>query len=137
MTNSTTETPEVEGQETPETETPEVEEGTKEEQQEDTFPRSYVEELRKESARYRERSSGLAKRLHTALVAATGRLADPADLDFNDAHLDNPEALEAAIESLLASKPHLASRRPRGDVGQGVRADETAVSLGTLLRARV
>lgn len=135
-THSTTETPEVEGQETPAPETPEVEEGTQE-TPEDTFPRSYVEDLRKESARYRERSSGLAKRLHTAIVAATGRLADPADLDFDETHLDDSEALEAAIESLIASKPHLASRRPRGDVGQGVRAAETAVSLGSLLRARV
>ncbi|GAB2497162.1 hypothetical protein GCM10027063_40460 [Promicromonospora xylanilytica] len=133
MTEPITDTPEVEEVVTPETETPVVEEG-KQETDGDTFPRSYVEELRSESARYRERSRDMGQRLHTALVAATGRLADPADLPFDEAHIDDPEALAASIESLLASKPHLANRTPKGDVGQGVRPETQKVSLGSLLR---
>ncbi|WP_252980167.1 hypothetical protein [Mycobacterium riyadhense] len=54
---------------------------------ENTFSREYVKELREESKGHRLRADAaegradeLAKRLHAALVAATGRLADPADL---------------------------------------------------------
>jgi hypothetical protein len=116
--------------ETPETpETPEREP--------ETFPREYVAKLRDESARHRQRAADrddLAQRLHGALVAATGRLADPSDLTFDDAHLDDPDALSAAIEHLLARKPHLANRRPVGDVGQGVASSEGAVDLAGLLR---
>ena len=50
---------------------------------------------------------------------ATGRLADPTDMPFDEVHLDDPEALAIAIEDLLAKRPHLASRRPTGDIGQG------------------
>ena len=41
----------------------------------DTFPREYVEELRRENARYRERARNAdtyAKRLHTELVPPAG-----------------------------------------------------------------
>lgn len=88
-----------------------------------TFPKPYVDKLRKEAADNRakaKRTDDLAARLHTALVQATGKLADPSDLPFDEAHLDDPEALDAAIEALIASKPHLASRTPRGNIGQGV-----------------
>jgi len=105
----------------------------------DTFPRAYVEELRKENARYRDRAKSadaLAERLHGALVAATGRLADPTDLPYDEKHLDDADALSAAIDELLARKPHLADRRPRGDVGQGAREQSAPVGLGSLLRAR-
>lgn len=90
----------------------------------DTFPRDYVEKLRRESASYRERAKrvdDLERRLHSALVAADGRLADPADLEFNVEHLDDPEALEAAITDLVERKPGLRSRQYRGDVGAGKR----------------
>lgn len=90
----------------------------------ETFPRSVVEKLRQENGRYRQRAGqadAYAARLHTELVRATGRLADPADLEFDAAHLDDAEALTGAIDALLADKPHLASRTPRGDIGQGQR----------------
>ena len=89
-----------------------------------TFPRAYVDKLRAESARYRERAKStdvLAQRLHTELVRATGKLADPSDLEFDEAHLEDPELLAAAVDQLLERKPHLASRRPVGDIGQGQR----------------
>ncbi|KXO98623.1 hypothetical protein [Tsukamurella pseudospumae] len=93
----------------------------------DTFPRTYVEQLRQENGKYRQdardaaaRADGLAQRLHTALVAATGKLADPTDLPFDTAHLeDDGVRLAQAIDDLLSSKPHLAARKVSGDVGQG------------------
>ena len=90
----------------------------------DTFPRAYVEDLRKESAGYRTRVRELQERLHRMSVEQTGSLADPADLPFDAAHLESPEALAAAIEELLAAKPHLKARRfapdaaAQGAVGQ-------------------
>lgn len=109
------------------------------EEEADTFPRSYVEELRQENGKYRQRAQKtdeLAQRLHTSLVAATGRLADPTDLEFNEAHLDDEEALTAAVEDLLARKPHLGARKLRGDVGQGVTGSSGSVDLASLLRSR-
>ena len=103
----------------------------------ETFPREYVEKLRKENADARvkaKRADDLAARLHTALVAATGRLADPSDLEFDDAHLDDEDALNAAVDALLARKPHLASRRPVGSIGQGATAPADSVSLAGILR---
>lgn len=103
----------------------------------DTFPRSYVDKLRKEAADARVKvkdRDDLAARLHSSLVAATGRLADPSDLPFDEAHLGDPDALTAAVDELLARKPHLASRRPVGDVGQGVSVPASSVDLAGILR---
>ena len=103
---------------------------------EDTFPRDYVEKLRDENARYRQRAGkadDLARRVHRLQVEATGLLADPDDLEFNEDHLDDEEALTAAIDDLLARKPHLAARRPRGDVGQGI-TDAGTTDLASILR---
>lgn len=105
----------------------------------DTFPRAYVERLRRENAGHRERAARadqLAQRLHLALVTATGRLADPTDLPFDATHLDDADALTAAVDELLARKPHLASRRPTGDVGQGARPAGESVDLAGMLRSR-
>lgn len=90
----------------------------------ETFPAKVVKDLRKENARYRERAQKadqLAQRLHVALVAQTGKLADPTDLEFDEAHLEDPDALAAAVDDLLTRKPHLRARRVAGDVGQGNR----------------
>ncbi|WP_206064968.1 hypothetical protein [Nocardioides sp. JQ2195] len=115
--------------ETEETETPETDP--------ETFPLEYVQKLRDESAKYRtraQRADDLAQRLHVSLVAASGRLADPDDLPFNEAHIDDPEALTAAIDDLLTRKPHLVSRTPVGDVGQGATQGEATVDLAGMLR---
>ncbi|MFL0292991.1 hypothetical protein ACJH6J_18330 [Mycobacterium sp. SMC-18] len=90
----------------------------------ETFPREYVEKLRQENGKYRQRASeadSLANRLHTELVRATGRLADPTDLPFDVDHIADAGKMSAAIDALLETKPHLASRRPTGDIGQGNR----------------
>lgn len=106
----------------------------------DTFPRAYVERLRGENAKYRQRAGEadtLAQRLHTELVRATGRLADPTDLPFDPEHLADEAALTAAVDALLAAKPHLATRRPVGDVGQGNRGPASAgFSLVDVLKSR-
>lgn len=114
-----------------------VEEPTDEEQ--DTFPREYVEKLRDENAKYRQRAQradDLAHRLHNALTEATGRLADASDLPFDESHLDDPEALQRAIQELLEKKPHLGSRKPAGNIGQGVSSSTDAVDLAAMMRAR-
>lgn len=129
----TTETDETTEQETPETEQEPPEE------EPETFPRKVVEDLRQENGKYRQRAvdrDALAARLHTALVAATGRLADPTDLTYDEAHLTDDDALTAAVDALLVRKPHLAARTPRGDVGQGATEAGGTVSLAGLLRSR-
>lgn len=112
-----------------------IEESTEDQE---TFPRSYVEKLRKEAAGHRDRAKradDLAQRLHTAIVGATGRLADARDLPFDESHLDDPAALSGAIDALLADKPHLATRRPMGNIGQGATSTSDTVDLAGLLRA--
>lgn len=109
----------------------------KSDQDEEMFPRKVVEDLRQENGKYRQRAQKAdtyAQRLHTQMVAATGRLADPTDLEFNEEHLDDADALAAAVDELLERKPHLANRRPTGDVGQGRRgsASEPFSLLGML-----
>ncbi|MEJ7832635.1 MAG: hypothetical protein WKF79_06955 [Nocardioides sp.] len=111
--------------------------------QRETFDRAYIEELRKEAAGYRVRAKHadtLGARLVTAYAAQTGRLADATDLPYDAALCDDdgvpdPERVAAAVGALLETKPHLATRRPVGDVGQGARPGEPdGVSLAGLLR---
>lgn len=114
----------------------EAELGTDEDEPE-TFPRSYVEELRQENGKYRQRAQqadAYAQRLHTELVRATGRLADPTDLPFDAEHLDDPDKLSTALDDLLTRKPHLANRRPVGDIGQGATPSGGTVDLAAILR---
>ncbi|EHB53657.1 hypothetical protein MycrhDRAFT_4120 [Mycolicibacterium rhodesiae JS60] len=94
----------------------------------DTFPRSYVEDLRKENADYRNRAKvaedqadKLARRLHAALVTATNRLENAGDLAYDATHLDDEEQLKAALDALLVDRPYMAKRAVRGDAGQGNR----------------
>ena len=133
------ETPEAEAPEQETTPTPEEPATEPTDEEQDTFPRDYVEKLRDENAKYRQRAQkadDLAHRLHNALTAATGRLQDPSDLEYDESHLDDPEALETAITELLAKKPHLGSRKPTGNIGQGVNSSTDAVDLAAMLRAR-
>lgn len=127
-----TETPEVE-------ETPTVDDSSTDNEDPDTFPRDYVEKLRDENAKYRQRAQKadeIAHRLHNALTEATGRLQDASDLPYDESHLDDPEALQRAIQELLEKKPHLGSRKPTGNIGQGVSSSTDAVDLAAMMRAR-
>ncbi|MEL4358390.1 MULTISPECIES: hypothetical protein [unclassified Luteococcus] len=130
-----TDTPQ--GAEATEVITPPVEGDTPPTDEPETFPREYVEKLRKEAADNRvkaKRADELAERLFRAEVRATGRLHDPEDLPYDAELVEDPEKLSAAIDTLLAGKPHLARRTPRGDVGQGATATAPAVSLIDMLR---
>lgn len=69
-------------------------------------------------------------------MRATGKLADPTDLPFDEGHLDDPDALKAAVDELLTKKPHLASRRPTGEIGQGPTPSKANVDLAAILRQR-
>lgn len=146
----TDETPEVEetpveGEETPEDGAHGDSEGDTEDDAEDnaedgdTFPRAYVEKLRREAADARvraQKADELAGALWEARVAATGRLADATDLPMpEDVDPLDADAVTAAVDELLARKPHLASRVPRGNVGAGVQHEPTAFSLGGMIRA--
>lgn len=147
MSDSTADIIESENTETPdaETEATEVEaaestEGTEQPEDSETFSRSYVEKLRDENAKLRVRAQGtdeLRHRLHRVLVEQDGRLADPADLEYQPEHVD-AETLRAAIDSLLEAKPHLRSRKPKGDAAQGFRqsAPEPVSLLGLLKNIR-
>lgn len=117
-----------------------------EETEPDTFPREYVEELRREAAEHRtgrtaaeERSEAAMSRLQAAAVHSATRdvLADPTDLPWDDSLTDDEgwpdaEKISAAATALVESKPHLG--RVRGDVGQGYRGGEQPVSLAEALR---
>lgn len=93
----------------------------------ETFPRPYVEKLRRESGGYRDRakaaetrSDELAHQLFRMRVEATGKLADPDDLPFDADLLADDDKLHAAVDELLAKRPHYAKRTATGPVGQGV-----------------
>ncbi|WP_313901314.1 hypothetical protein [Mycobacterium sp. SMC-8] len=101
------------------------------------FPLAYVEQLRQENGKYRQRAQQAdtyAERLHTELVRATGRLADPTDLPYIEDHLVDANKMADAITELLNRKPHLAARRASGDIGQGHNPSAGTVDLAAILR---
>ncbi|MCA2261983.1 hypothetical protein A5626_09575 [Mycobacterium marseillense] len=103
-----------------------------------TTTRQAITDLRDEAKGHREKAQALATRLHTELVRQTGRLADPTELPFDTAHLDDPDALKAAIDELLTRKPHYAARTPQGNtVGQGVKDQAQATDWLSQLKTLV
>ena len=86
--------------------------------------RHYVEKLRKESAGYRDKAEPADARADELSEQASTRrpwsqaqrLADPADLAYDAAHLDDADALSAAIDALPKLSRTL-RRAPTGDVG--------------------
>ena len=107
---------------------------------EQTFTAEYVRKLREEAAAQRvkaKRADDCAREVFRLRVAATGRLADPTDLPYDEALLEDEEALTAAIDDLLTARPHYAARRASGDVGQGaVGGVDHNVDLAGILRSR-
>ncbi len=108
----------------------------------ETFEREYVQKLRDEAAGHRvkaKRAEALAARLVAAQAALTGKLADPTDLPFTEDLLDDDglvdeDKVRAAVDGLVKRKPHLAARRPTGNVGQGARPETPDVGLAAMLR---
>jgi hypothetical protein len=86
-----------------------------------SYDADFVNGIKQEAVDNRQKAKALAIRLHTELVRQNGRLADPTELAFDATHLDDPEALTAAIDELLSRKPHYAARTPHGNVGQGAK----------------
>jgi hypothetical protein len=121
---------------TPEEDTPPADDTTDEDAE--TFPREYVQDLRQESANYRTQLRTTQERLHRVLVEQTGQLADPADLPFDPAHLDG-DNLATAIEDLIAAKPHLKARRfDPGAAAQGPKQPKPAdVDLLGIMRSHL
>ncbi|OBB57957.1 hypothetical protein A5757_19265 [Mycobacterium sp. 852013-51886_SCH5428379] len=92
----------------------------------DSFPREYVETLRRESAGHRDkartaeaRADELARALFTARVAALGMVENPAEIAYDADLLDDADALSAAIEAAITERPYIKARRVTGSVGQG------------------
>lgn len=111
----------------------------------DSFPRAYVEDLRKESAGYRtkaQRVDALAQRLVTSMASVTGRLADASDLPYSDDllgddGLPDESKVREAIEDLLTRKPHLISRKPIASVDQGPTQTSSPVGLLAAMKASI
>lgn len=105
-------------------------------EEQDTFPRDYVEKLRKESADYRtraQRAEEAEKRLHDLAVAqaVSGILVRADELHWREEFADadgwpDHDKIRAAAEELVAQRPYLG--RPSGDVGQGRHDDEKAAA---------
>lgn len=109
-------------------------------EQPQTFSADYVTELRTEAAKHRSRSKSLASELVAAWAAVDGRLVDPTDLPVASVQPDDEgnytrQAVTAAIDALLASKPHLGAARP-APLPQGARPEAEQVSLLGLLNRR-
>lgn len=109
----------------------------------ESFPREYVEKLRKENAAYRQKAKDAearadthARDLFTARVEATGLLADARDMPYMPDVLDDETELRGCIAALLDERPHLKARKVAGDVGQGRRDTAEPVNLMELLRGR-
>ena len=112
----------------------------------ESFGREYVHELREKAAAARvkaKRGDAAEDRLRAAIITATtsSLLADPTDLPWtadlaDDDGWPDPDKIETAARELVEAKPHLG--RVGGDVGQGQRGDDhDAVSLTDLLKSGV
>lgn len=91
-----------------------------------------LRKLRSESKNLRERAKAaearadeLARALFTARVAATGLVANAAEIPFDADVLDDADALTAAIETAIADRPYIKARKVYGDAGQGDRGNVT------------
>ena len=108
----------------------------------DSFPRAYVEQLRRKQQTYRHRAKvaerraeQLSRELYRSRVDELGLLADPDDMEYDDELLMDGDALRDAVSELVRTKPHLAARRVRGNIGQHEQpAGEAGASLGAILR---
>lgn len=109
----------------------------------ENYPAEVVRKLRDENAKFRTRAKesaqqvdALSREVFALKVAAFDKLADVTDLEYDPELLADPDALAAAVDELLAKRPHYAKRnRPSGAVGQGNRGGNAAApSFADLLR---
>lgn len=114
-------------------------------EEQDTFPRAYVEKVRQEAAEHRKKAAQvdtMREALHAAYLrlGTQGILHDPEALPWSDDYADpetglpDADRIRSAAEALADEQPWLS--RPRGDVGQGFRGETSdAVNLAGMLRA--
>lgn len=77
----------------------------------------------------------LSQAVFTAQVGSLGLLVDPAEMPYDPALVNDPDALQAAVSALLVAKPYLAKMRVSGDIDQGPRDEVTPpVSLTGILK---
>ena len=98
-------------------------ESTEELQQ--SFDRSYVEQLRTKSANYRLRAkeseqalNDVRQTLFRERIKRLDMVVDPGEVPYDVELLDDETALVEHIESLLTDKPYLRKRVVGGDIGQ-------------------
>lgn len=93
--------------------------------------------LRRENAALRQRAKDAEDRADQtafrAQVEATGRLVNCEEMPFNPELLDNPEALNSAIDELVQRKPYLVPKK-FGEVGQGQRNESAPADFSMLLK---
>lgn len=110
----------------------------------DTFPREYVQALRKEAADHRAKAKKVTDanaRLMALHAEMDGRLINVSELAYTDDLVDDsglvdPQKVAQAIDALIESKPYLRKSAP--PISQGVMPrppDEP--SLFDLLRQRI
>lgn len=131
-------TTQTEGQ-VPEDEQIEGQEPETNEDDEQSFSREYVQELRSEAAEYRTRAKTadtLREALWAERVKADGRLVDADDLPMpDDADPLDADTVSAAVAALIEQKPHLKRREAPAGVGQGLTDhQDDSVSLTSWLR---
>lgn len=85
--------------------------------------RREAKNLRDRAKAAEARADELARELWTARVAATGKLDNPAELPFDAEILDDTDAINQAIETAIAQRPYIKSRKISGEVGQGQRGE--------------
>ena len=103
----------------------------------ETFPREYVEKLRKEAADNRAKAKAAESLQHEVFglrVAALGKLHDSSDMPFDPALLEDPDKLAQAVDELVTRKPYLARQVVAGSIGQGAAPATPSVSLIDALR---
>ena len=133
-------TTQTEGQVPEDNEQVEGQEPETNENDEQSFSREYVQELRSEAAEYRTRAKTadtLREALWAERVKADGRLVDADDLPMpDDADPLDADAVSAAVDALVERKPHLKRREAPAGVGQGLTdPQDNSVSLTSWLRA--
>lgn len=101
----------------------------------DTFPREYVERLRRENKTYRDRAREAESTAWRALVESTGLVINADEVPRPDGSEITLAAATTAATEAIGARPYIAARRARGNIGQheGPGAS-SAVSLSTLLR---
>ncbi|MDX1873986.1 hypothetical protein SBI67_17835 [Mycolicibacterium sp. 120266] len=87
--------------------------------------RREAKNLRERAKAAEARADELARALFTARVAATGKVENAAEIPFDADVLDDDDALTAAIDAAITERPYIKARKVSGDIGQGVRGDQT------------